>query len=389
MARKSKEYLEKLKQKHNVDKLWSWSRYHVYKSDPYSYLLRYILGERETRSSIYGVSGNNCHDIVEKFYMNELKYEDMAKEYELKLYEMNLAGLKYNRKDEDKNNKIADDYENNIRLFFREHIPIESKVICEQFVTIKVGDNLFQGYVDFIHRDRDGKYVITDWKTSTIYQGKKIEEERGQLVLYAESLIQRGIPIENIKIQWNFLKYCTVEYEMFTKDKETGEFKIKQLNTLRTEKIPKSIENNIRSRLKKLDYNELQIEDIVQTAIENNSFDTLPDEIKGKYKWYDCYVEIPLTQAIVDNLKEDIINTIEEIKIKEKEYAQTEDDTVFWTEIDARNQYFFANICGFSPKQHKPYQEYLDSLKLFEMDGETKRLKTGSNTDDLSWLDDL
>ena len=287
----------------------------------------------------------------------------MIKEYELKLYEMNLAGLKYNRKDEDKNNRIADTYENTIRLFFQEHIPINTKVICEQFIIIKVGKNLFQGYVDFIHRDENGKYVVTDWKTSTIYSGKKIEQERGQLVLYAESLVQKGIPVENIKIQWNFLKYCTVEYELFSKDKETKEFKKKQLNTLRTERIPKSVENNIRSRLKKLDYDELQIEDIIQTAIESNSFDTLPDEIKDKYIFSDCYVEIPLSQEIIDDLKNDIIKTIDEVKIKDKQFAKTKDERLFWTDIDASNQYFFANICGFSRKQHKPYDEFLRDRK--------------------------
>ena len=122
--RVNKEYLNKLKKKYNVDELWSWSKYHSYKIDKYGWMLKYIRHEKETKTSIYSVEGGIVHDIIEKFYNKEIQYKDMINLYNEKLEEMNLLGLKYNRKDEKANKKTADKYEGSIKLFFNNHIPI-------------------------------------------------------------------------------------------------------------------------------------------------------------------------------------------------------------------------------------------------------------------------
>ena len=100
MARKSRDFLEKLKKKHGVNEIWSWSRYHNYKIDEYGYYLKYIKREKETETNIYAVSGGFIHDCIEKFYNKEIAYENMLPFYEDKLFEMNLSELKYNRSDE-------------------------------------------------------------------------------------------------------------------------------------------------------------------------------------------------------------------------------------------------------------------------------------------------
>lgn len=384
--RKSKAYLEKIKNKYGVDELYSWSKYHLGKTDPYGYLLRYILKEKETRYSIYGVSGGKCHDILEDFYTGKLQYDDMIKEYDMALYEMELAGLKYNRSDEKKNATIAKKYEDNMKLFFVGHIPTEGKTICEQFIVIKVGKYIFQGYIDFIHKVGD-KYHIIDFKTSTIYTGKKIDEENGQLVLYAESLIQLGVPIENIVIGWNFLKYTKVNVLTTTKDKETKLEKTRSKNCLRTEWVSE-MKSYLTKLLSKLtEYDELEIEDMVQTACENNNLDNIPEHIKSRFTKEDCFVQIPLTQDTIDDLKHNIETTIDRLKEKELEYAETKDDTLFWTVIDKKNEYFFNNLCGYNGKQHKPYGEYLDTINMFTR--EPKQSNKSNDKDDLSWLDDL
>lgn len=373
--RKTKEQLEKIKKKYNVSELWSWSKYNTYKTDPYGYLLKYILKEKETKASIYGVSGGNVHDIIESFYLKERNFSDLLEAYEDKLLEMNLANLKYNRKDKEANKKIASKYENNIREFFKHHEPIEGKVVTEQFVTIKVGDNIFQGYIDFIYRDEEGFYNIIDWKTSTIYVGKKIDKEKGQLVLYAESLIQKGIPIDKIKIKWNFVKYCTIKQELLTKGKTRNK------NCLRTEWV-KGIEPTLRKWFTKLQYDPIETEMFISEAIENNNLDNMPDEIKGKFEYHDCYVEIPLNEEVIAELKRDIENTIHTIRTKEVEYQNTKDDKLFWTEIDKSNEFFFANLCGYSPNQHKPYKAYLDELNSMRTNKEETK-------DDLDWLNEI
>ena len=68
-----------------------------------------------------------------------------------------------------------------------------------------------QGYLDFIQTEPDGGIIITDFKTSTLYRGDKIQNESGQLLVYAEGIRQLlNIPLEMIKCRWNFLKYVDV-----------------------------------------------------------------------------------------------------------------------------------------------------------------------------------
>ena len=390
MARKSRDFLEKLKKKHGVNEIWSWSRYHNYKIDEYSYYLKYIKHEKETETNIYTVSGGFIHDCIEKFYNKEIAYENMLPLYEDKLFEMNLSELKYNRSDEEANKRIAVKYEDNIRLFFKNHIPITDNMITEQYVTIKVGKYLFQGYIDAVTKDKDGTYTIIDWKSSTIYTGKKVLSEAGQLLLYAESLMQLGVPIEKIKIGWNFLKYCTVVQTTTTKDKATKLHKTREKNCLRTEMV-KGVEGNIRKWLAKQGYDELEIEDFVATAIENNSFDKLPNEVKNKFEIKDCFVTIPLTLEIVNELKEDIIETLDEINYLKEKYDETGDDTLFWTsKIDKSNSFYFANLCGYSVKVHRPYKEYLEEIGFFNKVKPSTNKKSDEDLKEFdNWLDSL
>ena len=122
MARKTSEELTDISKKLGVDTLWSWSRYHCYKQDRWEYFLKYILHTPEDRNnSIYCVSGGNVHDIIEDLYTDKIKYKDMLDVYEDSLFAMNCAELKYNRSDSEKNDAIADKYENCIRHFFKNH----------------------------------------------------------------------------------------------------------------------------------------------------------------------------------------------------------------------------------------------------------------------------
>jgi hypothetical protein len=403
--RKSYEYLNKLKNKLNTETLWSWSRYNSYLNDPYGYLLKYIKHEKETKKdSIWGVSGNICHSILEDYYSGKLKYEDMLTEYEDKLFEMDAMELKYNRSNQEQNEKTADKYEESVKHFFINYKPIEGKVILEQFVTVKVGEHYFQGYLDFVHRDSEGNYIIEDFKTSTIYTGSKKEKEAGQLILYSEALMQKGVPIDKIKIRWNFLKYCTVTSDLFGKNKD-GSYKTKSKNCVRKTWV-KDSESNISKWLKKEGYDELEIEDMIQTCIENNSLDTLPNEISDRFSISDCYVYIDLTEEIVEELNNKIIETLDEIidktksakeilkeiesldKINDIQQIKTlnnELDEMFWTEIDKSKEYFFYNLSGYNRKQHIPWDMYLKETEMFVKTSDLVE----ENDNSLDWLNDL
>jgi len=377
VARKTGEELEKLKKKYNVHQLWSWSRYNCYKNSVYEFYLKYIAKVKEDRDDgIYGVSGNACHGILEKFYSKEIEYEDMLQEYENVLFTFNAGELKYDRTNEEKNNNIANKYESCLRHFFQNHKVINNKKVeIEKFIIVKVNNFIFQGYIDFIHKE-DGYFIITDWKTSSIYTGKKIDKEKGQLVLYAEALIQLGVPLEKIKIRWDFLKYVIVEVQQANE-------KIVERNIARNE-IGSSLKSNAKMWLKKAKcYSDEEIESYLELLVMTNDINSLPEDIKIKYKLSDCYVYIPFSQEEIKKLKADIVDAIVDIGKKECEYMKTKDENVWWEEVTDSESYFFANLSGYSANLHKPYAVYLEKRKYFSSADNKK------DEDDLSWMDNL
>ena len=341
----------------NVKTLDSWSKYHCYKQDHWEAFLKYVLHEKEDRTNgIYAVSGGYCHDIIEKLYKGEVKYEDMIDLYEDSLLTMNIAELKYDRNDAEKNEKIANKYENCVRHFFRNHNIIKQPHRIEHFITIRISDDIvLQGYIDFLftekYVDEEGnektRIRIIDWKTSTRYTGQKIDAECGQLVIYAEGIRQAlGIPLEDIICEWNFLKYVTVTYEQ-----KNGTFKDRYVER---NSIGESLVNTAKMWLKHFGYED-DIDSYVDTMILDNTIDCLPDEVREKFVIKDCYVEVPLSEEQIDELKADIIETIHDFREKEKKYRETKDEMLFWQDVTDADAYRLATLSGYSRKLHKPY----------------------------------
>jgi len=380
MARKTSEEIEMIKKKNNVSDIYSWSKYNTYRNSKYEYFLKYILKEKQDREDgIYGISGNAAHNIMEEFYKSEIEYKKMIELYEEALFNFNLAELKYDRSDEEKNKKIAKKYEACLRHFFQSHQIIEGKNIIEQFITIWVDNFLFQGYIDFLNK-KDDCYIITDWKTSTIYSGQKINKEKGQLVLYAEALRQKRVPLEKIKIRWNFLKYVAVQKQLVS-----GKIAI---SNIERNQIGEKLKASAKTWLKKssLQLDELEIEDYLSQMVITNDIKCLPNDVKNKFKINDCYVYIPYNLEEINLLKEKIKKTIVEIKTKECEYNKTKDEKIWWEDVTERQSYYFANLCGYSRKLHKPYNEYLEHREMFLNNNKKEK---NEKEEDLSWLNDL
>ncbi|WP_320973191.1 PD-(D/E)XK nuclease family protein [Enterocloster bolteae] len=389
MARKTSEELAELCNIFGVKILWSWSRYHCYKQDTWEYFLKYILHKKEDRTnSIYCVSGGNVHDIIEGLYTNKIKYEDMLGAYEDSLFTMNCAELKYNRSDSDKNEAIADKYENCIRHFFRNHLLIKFPHKVEHFITIKISDDIYmQAYVDMLYIEKnveDGeeknKVHIVDWKTSTRYQGKKIDDECGQLVLYAEGIRQSlAIPLEDIVCEWNFLKYVTVTYEQ-----KNGKLKDRFIER---NKIGESLVNTAKMWLKDAGYDE--IDKYIDEMVLNNNIDSLPKEVREKFVIKDCYVQVPLSEEKISNLKNDIVTTVSEINLKTEEYEKTNDENIFWQDVTDADEFRLATLSGYSRKLHKPYDAYLKEKELFNKQEDESDIDTTEEDDLLAFVNSL
>lgn len=381
-----KEYSEikELAEKNHCTDVFSWSKYKTYLDDTYTYYLKYIAKIPSDRfDGIYAKSGSDIHECIEAFYKGELDHQGMLDRYEDLLFENTMNGLKYDRSDADKNKSVGDKYEDCIRHFLLNHNKIPHKIKLEEFIGSVIGDTYFQGYIDAFHiEERDGKkkVVITDWKSSSIYKGDKYEHEKGQLLIYIEGIHQKGIPYEDIIARWNFLKYVNV-----TVIQANGNTKVRQLE--RNNYVEK-LSASIKMWLKKLTALDQETQaTLLEESIANNSLETLPVCVQDMFTVNDCYVEIEFTEDDITELKNNIIETISDIKEKEKEYNALIDtdkeqaERVWWQEVTDSQSFFMANLSDYSADIHKPYKEYLENREMF--------LNKDGEEDNEEWLKEL
>lgn len=392
MARLSKEELNKVKEKYGVDELYSWSKVNCFMTSPYEYYLKYVLRKKEDADNCaYAPLGGIAHTIIEKFYGDEIPYDNMIEEFEDGwLTAIDIADLKFDRNDASKNENIKVKYKDNLKHFFKNHKQIEHNIMLEKFIATKIGDHVLQGYVDAIYKDGDGNYHIVDWKTSTKYSGKTLEEKSGQLCVYAIGLTQMGVPLEKIRICFNFLKYCTIEYQQ-----ANGKAKTRDVERY---KIGESLQSNAKMWLKKLGYED-KLDEYLMELLDTNDIKCLPEEVREKYKIFDCYVYQELTQEFVDKWTNEIITAIKDIKLREEDYEENQSDRVWWdTDESVKSQsYYFSTLCGYSPNLHKPYAEYLNKLEASQsgnifggVSTTTSKVIENKNSElDLSWLDNI
>lgn len=402
MARLTSEELQTLMKNEGVSRIWSWSKWNCFHTSPYEYFLKYILHKKEDRTDcIYTTTGGIAHDIMERRYTGKLPYEQMIDDFEDGwVTAFNIAEMKFDRNSPEKNDKISQKYYENLKHFFMNHTPLKYKPVIEQFVKAKIGDNLFQGYIDVCFKDDEGNFNILDWKTSSIYKGKKAENECGQLVVYAIGLNQQGVPMDKIRICWNFLKYVSIQYEQ-----ANGAVKTREVERC---KIGESLQTNAKMWLKKLGYTD-QVDDYLKQLLDTNDIECLPKEVQEKYIISDCYVYVPLTDELINRWKETIISTINDIELREKDYEETHSDKAFWDtdeSVEAQS-YYFSTLCGYSPNLHLPYKAYLERTEKAK-DGDvfsgvgsstvesspvaqTNKVIHDKDTEnvDLSWLDNI
>lgn len=393
MARKTKEELNEIMKQEGCSRIWSWSRFNTFKTSPYEYLLKYIQHKEEDRQDcIYASTGSLAHDILEKFYTGEIKYEDMINEFENGWVVLrNIAQLKFDRNNEEKDENIGEKYYQDLQHFFKNHTVLKYKPVLEQFVKVKIGNNLFHGYVDCCMKDDELYYHIIDWKTSSEYKGDKAKKECGQLVTYALALNQMGVPMDKIKIAWNFLKYCSVQYEQ-----ANGAVKTRVIERF---ELGEKLQSNLKVWLKKLGYED-QMDKLLKMVIDTNGIECLPKDVQEKYVISDYYCYVDLTDDLINMWVDDIITTVHDIELREKDYEETFSDKCFWdTEESVKKQsYYFATLSGYSGKLHKPYAEYLEKLEAAQSGNifggvsstaSSKVIENKNNEVDLSWLDNL
>lgn len=414
--------------KHLVNKygdafpIWSYSRVSSYKNCPHEYYLSRIL-KKESVDNLYSKLGGLSHDALESYYNGEIKYEDMLNRFENEFLDYEMADMKF-VKDEVQNEKMIKKYKNSMIHFFKNHIPITQKVLSEKEVWVDTGMVAFIGYIDAIHKDDDGFYNITDYKTSSMgneYKGENLLHKQEQLLLYALALVQLGIPLETIKIRWNFLKYTNIVFNhmisvtymkngKLTKSSMRKDEMIKKLspqlkkdmlelfpklsakelkeniNILiedgSLDSLPKSIKDkyiiepiikigerhkwveSIKTQLKKdliaYGLSDVEAEIMCIDSISSNTLENVPEEVRNNYRLEDAYLYGDVSQKNIDRLIDNMNKTVLDINIKGS------DDPSEWEENklenDDKNPYYCNNLCGVR-KDCKFYQEYIENLR--------------------------
>ena len=382
--RKTDEEIRKICEKNNVDRLWSWSRLNTYANSPYEYFLKYVINAEEDRTDcVYPVMGGLAHSVIEKYYLGEIVQFAMEGAFKDSwLSSIEILELKFDRNDEEKNKKIQDKYYKCLLDFFHSHRKLAEKMQIEQFVTVKIGQEILQGYIDACYKDEEGNFNIIDWKTSSLYKGDKAIKESGQLVIYALGLHQMGVPFEKIKIAWDFLKYVNIECQQANGKKTTRE--------IERSEIGNKLYNSVKMWAKKEGYT--GEEPFMERFLETNDLGCLPLSVQNHFGISDCLVYIDLTDELIQYWTDYVKDTIAEIRDKETQYKKTANENIFFDEPEQgeKQSYYFATLCSYIRKLHKPYDQYLKKLENEStLISFKKNDDSDDNNDNFDWLNGI
>ncbi|MGG4434439.1 PD-(D/E)XK nuclease family protein [Priestia megaterium] len=336
--------------------LWSFSKVNSLDNCQWEYYLGRIK-RLEGKDNVYSLSGTAAHSVLEDLYNNKIQQHEMKDKFESEFLNIELSDYKFSP-DQSKNEKMSEKYKACVMDFFERHEKMAEKVAIEKLVWIDIEGNLFMGYVDAIHKDKEGNFIITDFKTSSLYKGAKVQQNGRQLLLYALGLHQGGVPLEKIKVRWLFLKYVSVTYKQ-----KNGKYRT--MNPERTKWVD-AIKTPLKKDIKAFyELEEWQADIKLEEHISANSLEGLDQSIIDKYVLSDCYVYPELSLNEINELKVDFLDKIDIINSKGKEESNWERGAI------ERSEEYFCNVLCSHSHQCKHYKDYIKGLgKKQEEDAE-------------------
>lgn len=315
MSRLTKEQYDKLKEQYGVDRIWSWSRINTFAEQPWVYYMTYIHPDRVRTDNVYTYWGGMAHDLVQDMYDGKYEQSEMLERFRNKVLNWRVTQADVYKF---MNDNVENGYINNLEHYFTHFDKINYKIKNELPVKIvlkdKKGKNIvFVGYIDSIYKDEDGNVYIMDYKTSSIsgYSGKKLLDNSKQLLLYSLGIHQMtGTPLEKIIPRFDMMKYVYVEYLQ-----KNGKWRGSNKERI---KMVESQENRIRKALEELDYDIIEAEELIAKAIEENSFEVLPQEVQDMFRVKQAFVDVPYDESTIEELKEWIVEMIDDCLDREQ-----------------------------------------------------------------------
>lgn len=343
-------------------KVYSFSKLGSFYNCEFEYYNSYVKKNRGI-DNVYTLLGSCIHSNLEEIYGGNGDKESFKSSYKDKLIELEMLGVNF------PNDKIGDSYKADILHFIENFEKLDTKMIQEKLIVFEIADGIWmQGYIDaIIPSDKGNPFVnIIDWKTSSKFSGKKLNEAGRQLLMYKlglEATTNKKVD----KVMWCMVKYINVCSKL-----KNGKTKKKMCNR---GKWVKEISKQLEKDLHKLNIDEFERELMLDKSISDNNLDALSKEIQDKYWLEDCYVEYEITDEKLEEFKKYVIDTVNEIENKDKE------DKGSWkpVEINKYNSFYCSTLCG-----HRRICEYYKKFLDENSDGfEKKDKKNEIDFDDL------
>lgn len=338
-----------VKEKFNVDRVWSYSRLSNFVDTPWVYRMTYLDPRRIRCSNVYTVFGTKFHDLIQDFQEGKTTRDEMAKGFEDRILEwrMDSNSLKF------MSEKVENGYINNLRHYFEntDKIPYEvtnEKPVCIHLKRPNGGNVVFVGYIDSIYTDGDITYIM-DYKTSSKgdYTGKKLKAHSKQLQLYAIGIHQQfGIPYDKINLRFDMMKYIKISFLQ-----KNGKWKDSLQE--RSQWVA-SQEKKIRKLLSDEGVDLFKIDELVGHANIENTLESLPDYVQDHFKITNAYIDTEISDDIAKEIEAFAVSNVMECERKEAGDWEVEFPE---PEIDESNRFFYEVLSPQVLEFHKGYQE--------------------------------
>jgi hypothetical protein len=187
---------------------WSYSRLECYERCPYCFYLQYIL-KKQSQSGFFGQYGSFAHELLEKYYKNELFIFELSKEFENN-YTSKITAYAPPNKFCDLSAKYFQQGKDYFDSF--QGLEEQYEVLgVEQKYDYNIGEFNFAGIIDLELKHKDGWLELIDHKSKSKLDKTRISKKENK-DNYIKTTDNRYIPFSMI-IQ--LYLYCIPFYDKY------------------------------------------------------------------------------------------------------------------------------------------------------------------------------
>lgn len=348
-------------------KTYSISKLNTINQCQFQAFLNYVQHEPQS-NGIYGIMGTKSHDSIEDYVVSFGENNHIKEAVLEELSDAEMCGISFPKSrdgsDTIRNNWIANmtkfaesfTYPNDPKATKNELCKFETEFLI--LLPIPGKENTWlMGYVDAIRHNEDGTITLIDWKTSSQFDKEHLLSAGRQLIVYKLALEKLGYKVRDCC--WCMLKYCETEYTGILKSGKDSKPKTK-ISEWRN--LAKDLKTPVEKMMMALDYDDIESEHHLNVMLELNSLESLPAEIKNRFKTSVYFRPYEITDELIEECWNYINNSIHL-------YETLGDNADNWKPCDcSKESYFCSNLCGYGVKKCKYFQSFCDSFVKEETD---------------------